>query len=423
MSTENIDRADAKNRNHLAMEAKEMLKRVEEDFPDNPEAMRYFYDLLHTIFCEGKPLHEGDRLIGTMCIQVPEELIYAAGATPIRLCSGAYTFDQLGAELMPTKSCPLVKSTLGMLSSGSFPYLDSLSLVVNPTTCDQKKKAGEMLEDMGHKVYHLELPPTKDSEEAREYWQRSVKRFAHALKDVTGQKITKKGLKAALQKTGRAQEQYRRFYNLRKSARPMLFGKDAFVVTNAYFYDDVERWTEAVAKLNDELEARQEQGFSAAQRRAPRILFTGSPPIFPNLKLPILIEQAGGIIVADEVCSSNRMLYDTPVVDEWFLYDMIPALADRYLKPCTCPIFVPNTDRKRKLIDMAKAFAVDGIVYQTFAGCHLYDLEHRGIAAAMKEQGIPVLYVETDYSPDDMGQLSTRVEAFIESLKAVKRKK
>jgi benzoyl-CoA reductase/2-hydroxyglutaryl-CoA dehydratase subunit BcrC/BadD/HgdB len=28
-----------------------------------------------------------------------------------------------------------------------------------------------------------------------------------------------------------------------------------------------------------------------------------------------------------------------------------------------------------------------------------------------------MLYIETDYSPDDKGQMSTRIEAFLESLK------
>jgi benzoyl-CoA reductase/2-hydroxyglutaryl-CoA dehydratase subunit BcrC/BadD/HgdB len=35
---------------------------------------------------------------------------------------------------------------------------------------------------------------------------------------------------------------------------------------------------------------------------------------------------------------------------------------------------------------------------------------------------LPMLYVETDYSPDDMGQLSTRIEAFVEAIKGRKRR-
>ena len=150
---------------------------------------------------------------------------------------------------------------------------------------------------------------------------------------------------------------------------------------------------------------------------------TGSPPIFPNLKVPILVEQAGGIIVADEVCSSNRLLYDTVAYDEDNLNDIVPALADRYLKPCTCPCLTPNTDRNRKLEEMAKSYGVEGVIYQAFSGCLPYEMEQKQISKTLDEAGVPMLYLETDYSNEDLGQLSTRVEAFIESIKARRRKK
>jgi benzoyl-CoA reductase/2-hydroxyglutaryl-CoA dehydratase subunit BcrC/BadD/HgdB len=49
-------------------------------------------------------------------------------------------------------------------------------------------------------------------------------------------------------------------------------------------------------------------------------------------------------------------------------------------------------------------------------------MEQGGTADALSAKNIPMLYVETDYSPDDMGQLSTRIEAFLESIKTRKRK-
>jgi benzoyl-CoA reductase/2-hydroxyglutaryl-CoA dehydratase subunit BcrC/BadD/HgdB len=50
---------------------------------------------------------------------------------------------------MPAKSCSLVKATLGMLNSENpVPRVGKLDMVVNPTTCDQKKKANAMIEGM-----------------------------------------------------------------------------------------------------------------------------------------------------------------------------------------------------------------------------------------------------------------------------------
>ncbi len=411
------------NLSRQAREAENILDHITDRFDDNPHSMDYFYDLFRRVYCQGEELPHAEVLVGTTCIHAPEELIHAMGATPVRLCNGSHHYDQLGGDFMPAKSCSLVKATLGMLNSPNpVPRVGKLDLVVNPTTCDQKKKASAMIEGMGYPVYDLELPPSKESEESRLYWQRSVRQFALRLHQLTGNKLTRKKLKAAMAKTARAQSAFRALHNLRKSSPALFLGKDAFLVTNAYFFDDIDRWTEAVELLISELQQRQIDGFQAAQRKAPRILFTGSPPIFPNLKLPLLIEEAGGVVVADETCSANRMLYDMTAVDEWMVNDMLDGLADRYLKPCTCPIFTRNDDRQRRLQELAASFDVDGVVYQSLAGCQVYEMEQRSIADALAEKSVPMLYVETDYSPDDMGQLSTRIEAFIESIKARKRK-
>lgn len=403
-------------------EAAHALDQLEKEFPDNPETMAYFYDLFRRVHCEDAPAADGGPLIGTTCVQVPDELIRAAGGTPVRLCNGAHTMDQVGSDMMPTKSCSLVKATLGLLHSDLPAYLEPLKGIVNATTCDQKTKAGRIMEEAGYTVHHLEVPPSKGSEAGRQYWRDSIREFAASLPGLTGRKVTRKGLAKAILDNSRAQQAYRKLHRLRQEKPALLLGKDAFLVGNAFFFDDLERWTEAVEALVAELERRKADGFSAAQSRAPRVLFTGSPPVFPNLKVPVLIEQAGAVIVADETCSSNRMLYDAVTVDEWNLYDMVDAVADRYLKPCTCPIFTNDDDRKRRLLDLARSFDVEGVVYQAFAGCQVFEMEYRSINQALDEAGIPCLYIETDYSPDDVGQLSTRVEAFIESLKARRRR-
>lgn len=422
MESEREELAQRSTRLHLAMETEETLRRIKE-FPDNPSAMGYFYDLFKEMFADNQTLPTTKKVIGTMCVQVPDELIHAVGAIPYRLCSGAFTFDQIGSDFMPAKSCPLVRATYGMLHINESLWGDKLSGIVIPTTCDQKKKVAEQINDKSYSVVPLEMPSSKESDAARFYWQESVKGFALALQKITRQKLTRSKVHAAVAKKARATALYRKLYELRKADPSPMFGKDMLLVTNAYFLDDIDSWMEATKALIAEIEERKEQKFSAGNRKAPRILLTGSPPVFPNFKLPILIEQSGGIIVADELCSSSRLLYDSVAYDETNLDEMVSAIADRYLKPCTCPCLSPNTDRQRKLVDMVKDFSVDGVIYQSFSGCLPYEMEQNRISRVLEQQGVPMLYIETDYSPEDQGQLSTRVEAFIESIRFRKRKK
>jgi benzoyl-CoA reductase/2-hydroxyglutaryl-CoA dehydratase subunit BcrC/BadD/HgdB len=424
MDNERLRRVRKTTRLHLAMEAEETLQRIE-DFPDKPGAMQYFYSLFRDTYNgNGTPALPGTKkIIATMCMQVPQELILAAGAYPLRLCSGANAYDQIGAEFMPSKSCPVVKATIGMLHVNQSLWGESLSSIVIPTTCDQKKKAGELLGDMGYSAYNLEMPSSKDSDLARFYWQEAVKQFVLDLQKITGNRITAKKVQGAIAKITDAGGLFRKLYELRRNTTPLILGTDLFLVNNAYFFDDIDSWRPAVAALIKELEERKVKKIRVTNRQAPRILFTGSPPIFPNFKVPILEEQSGGIIVADETCSSTRLLSDSVAYDEVGLNDMVPAIADRYLKPSTCPCLTPNSDRIRKLVNMAREYGADGVIYQALSGCLPYEMEQKLVNQTLTQEGIPMLYIETDYSPEDMGQLSTRVEAFIESIKARNRKK
>ena len=419
-----IEDPKTRHRRHEAMEAVKVLESLRNDFRSSLESMEYFYELFDRVYCKGEKLHATDKpAVGTLCIQVPYEIIYALDALPVRLCNGFHTDEQAGGEFMPAKSCSLVKATLGMLEYEDLPAVEKIDMIVHPTTCDQKTKTISMIEDMGHPMYHMEFPRVKESEESREYWRRSVRKFTKDIQKELNRPLKRKKLKEAIRKVGRAQIAYHRLNELRKAHPAPMLGKDMFLITNAFFFDEIERWTEAVEKVADEVEAGVRAGESAAGKRSPRILYTGSPPIFPNLKLPMMIELADGVIVADESCSSNRLLNDMVSVDEWFLYDMVDGIADRYLKGCTCPIFTRNDDRIRRLKDLIGQYDVEGVVYQSFAGCQVYEMEQRSVQAAMEELGIPMLYVEADYSPAQGGQLSTRIEAFIESLKVRRRRK
>ncbi|MFK5856770.1 MAG: double-cubane-cluster-containing anaerobic reductase [Bacteroidota bacterium] len=419
--TDRYNRVKKTSTIHYNMEVNKILAEIVDDFPDNPERMKYFYDKFK-IPDGGESIYpKGKKIIASMCIHVPIELVIALDAIPVRICSGAYSADAAGSDLLPAKTCPMVKSTMGALFLDMLPGNAKPDLVINPTTCDQKKKIGEMGEEVNKEFYTLEVPPTKDSEEARQYWQRVIKKLIKKLESVTGNKLTRKKLKRSIHAVANAQSEFRRFMSLRKGS-PVIYGKDALLVTNAYFFDDIHSWTDNLKKLNDELEERKKNELTVSGKKAPRILLTGSPSIFPNMRTPIIVEIMGGVIVYEEFCSSSRMLYDTVAVDEWFLYDMIPGIADRYLKPSTCPNFTPNDDRIRKIMKAMKEYNVDGVVYQTFTGCQLYDLESRRISRQLEDAGFPVLNIEVDYNPEDSGQLNTRLEAFLESIKDNNRK-
>ncbi len=408
-----------------AREAAACLRALTDSFDTPPAAMAYFFNLFETLHVQRQPLPRDHRpVFGSTCIFAPIELFQAVGARSVRLCNGSYHFDQIGADFMPAKSCPMVKATLGMLSSSSpAPDFGDLHAIINPTSCDQKKKSAHIMESMGHTVYNLSLPNDKDGDANRTYWRHSLRAFAKWLEQATGNRLTASKLKSSIHTIRRAEAVYRELDAFRTDHPSVFLGSHAFLVAQAFYFDDLDSWISAVEALNLELAERRNQKINAAQRKAPRVLFTGSPPSFPGLKLPLLIEEAGAVIVADETCSGQRLLHDIPAIEAWNTGTMIDNLADKYLKPCTCPIFPSPHDRIRRIRTLIDQYKVDGVVYQALSGCQVYEMEQTAVAKAMQDDKVPMLYVETDYSPDDKGQLSTRVEAFLESIKTMKRKR
>ncbi|MFT7824268.1 MAG: 2-hydroxyacyl-CoA dehydratase family protein, partial [Sulfurimonas sp.] len=249
-----IETPKQRQNRHKAMEAAAVLDKIKHDFKAPPKAMDYFYDLYERVHCKQESLHADRAKVGTMCIQVPSEIIYALDAVPVRLCNGFYTDDDIGSDLLPAKSCPLVKATVGQFSSNNFS--DKPDVIVSPTTCDQKAKSGAIIEDIGYAVFDMEFPRTKESEESREYWRRSVRKFTKELSADLNKKLTKKKLKAAIKKVGYAQHLYHQLNVLRKHTNAPILGTDMFLVTNAFFFDKIDNWIEATTALLKETEQR-----------------------------------------------------------------------------------------------------------------------------------------------------------------------
>ena len=75
-----------------------------------------------------------------------------------------------------------------------------------------------------------------------------------------------------------------------------------------------------------------------------------------------------------------------------------------------------NDARSEVIKDFVREYQADGVVDIVLSGCHTYAIETNKIKEASKEAGVSYMSLETDYSKQDVGQIRTRLEAFIELL-------
>jgi benzoyl-CoA reductase/2-hydroxyglutaryl-CoA dehydratase subunit BcrC/BadD/HgdB len=405
----------------LSPTVREVASRIAEEVDSmaagNPgiAGMKYFYDLARGLYTTRvdelrAARASGRKLVGVFCNFVPEELVLAAGAIPVRLCSGCQEPIATAEEVLPRNFCPAIKSSLGMLMAGS-PHFSLADVLITPTTCDGKKKMAEVLAE--HKpTWVLEVPHTTVTQPARELWLSEIRNLKKNLEEFTGNRITKKALRAAIELTNRRRALIRRLYEVRKRENVPIWGRDVLLATNLWFHDDPERWIRHMELLCDEVEAKKE---GVRDANAPRVLLTGSPVILPTWKIPRLIEESGAILVADEICTGAKVVWDPVYVVDWSMDEMILSLADRYLMN-SCACFTPNRARIERLLQFVKDFKISGVLNHVLMGCYIYAIEGRHVEKSLMEQGTPMLTIETDYSTEDVEQIRTRIEAFIEMI-------
>lgn len=357
---------------------------------------------------------KGGKVVATYCVFVPEEFVWAAGAIPVGLCAGTQFSVPLAEEILPRNTCALIKSSFGFKLGRICPYVQASHLIVGETTCDGKKKMFEILNQY-QPVYVMEVP-NKKTKLSRDLWLGEVIAFKDVIEKLTGNKLTVNKLTQAINSVNERRRALQRLYNLRKVRPVPISGKDALLVTQVSFYDDVTRCTTQVNALCDELDKRVASGKGVAPANAPRILISGSPMAIPNWKLHHILETAGAVVVCEESCTGTRFFSDLIEQNQSTLDGQLKTIADRYMQ-IHCACFTPNSERLDDIVKLAKEYQVDGVVHYNLQFCHTYANEAFQAEKRMEKEGIPLLRIETDYSDEDTGQLKTRVEAFLEMIR------
>jgi benzoyl-CoA reductase/2-hydroxyglutaryl-CoA dehydratase subunit BcrC/BadD/HgdB len=137
--------------------------------------------------------------------------------------------------------------------------------------------------------------------------------------------------------------------------------------------------------------------------------------VIPNWKVPSIVETRGAVIVCEESCTGTRLLTGATEVNGDGLDAQLKAIAERQLKThCAC--FTPNDERIEDIIRLSQEYNVNGVIHCTLKFCQAFNVEGEKVKRALDREGIPLLRLETDYGEGDTGQITTRIEAFLEQI-------
>jgi benzoyl-CoA reductase subunit C len=357
---------------------------------------------------------EGKKIIGYVCSFVPLEIITAAGCIPFRVRGDIHEPITTGDTLLETIVCPYYRSCFDLSVKQKY---DFLSGMVIPHGCDSMVRSYSAWSySLPYPYFHFVNIPTVCDESSFEFFNEELNTFRKSLGKFTGKAITDENLAQAIRIYNENRDKVRALYEFRKADPPLISGKELTMVLTVGSSLPIGESNTLLDQVLADIKRREKSPL----KKGPRILIDGA--CLDNIELIKLVEELGGNVVADTICNGARDYF--PRTDAGG--DPIDALARRYLDKVNCP----KTYRENKtgtfegdiasrfgdIGAYAKEFKVNGAILYIYKYCDPFGFEVPARKAYYKSINVPLLHLEDVYSAGTMGQLRTRIQAFLEMI-------
>jgi benzoyl-CoA reductase/2-hydroxyglutaryl-CoA dehydratase subunit BcrC/BadD/HgdB len=341
----------------------------------------------------------GRRAYGYLCTYAPLELLHAAGFSPVRLTQSSGPVSLAEAHL-PSFSCALARTVTEQMLRGGLDFLEG---VLFTHTCDTLQCLADIWR-MAAPRFHvltLSMSTVMGGAADKAYLLTELQRLADRLETTYGCRVTREGLLASMA-----------LYNTQRRLLSELYERSSHVsalqawsLVQAGMLMPVEEHVALLQRFLQDL-----PGQAELVGRGPALVVVGA--ILDDPLIPQLIDELGGRLVGDDLCSGSRY-WDTLVDEEREPFD---ALTERYIRRAPCPAKrVAGQSRPQRLLDLVRARGAQGVVFAQLKFCDPHAFDYVPLSRALDAANVPHLLLETDVGVS-AGQVRTRLQAFLEML-------
>lgn len=349
----------------------------------------------------------GGKVIGYLCSNLPEELIYAAGILPVRLLGSNEPENITRPYIFQAGFCSFARDCFAQALQGRYKYIDG---IIFSHCCPH---AREVFLDWQRHVpvaysYEIQSPMYLQNPHAGQYLVQELAEFHQSLEQWMGKTISAAAIDKAIEIYNTNRRLMAEITATMKSDNPPLTEVEAAEIALAGMLVDKKNHNLLLKEALKEVRKR-----SGAVCSGPRLMLLGS--VNNNIELIRFIDSLGGRVVIDDYCTGNRY-YQTDVVPE---DNRLAAIANRLITKPPCPL--KDLPERRRITHYAKLiddYKVAGTIYTMQRQCDAHGLDYPAVESFFKEKGIPMLKLELDNTVP-VGQFRTRIEAFLEMLTAI----
>ena len=355
----------------------------------------------------------GKKVIGYLTALGPVEIMTAAGVVPIRLKGNVSEAISKGDAYMESIVCPFVRNVFDAAVKGKYDFLDGMVL---PHQCDSIDRTNETWS------YTLKLPywhflnvPHVTDDPSITFMKEILRIFITTLEKFTGTKITDEAIANAVKAHNENRRLMRELYDLRKSNPPLISGVEMMKVLVAAMSLPVDESSALIKAVTEEVKERKPAG----DAKGKRIMIIGDQ--IDDIAVIDAIESTGACLVMDDLSLGAKMYWQ----DVDATADPVQGIAERYLRKLKIPTtFVGSADTYEGILEerfghmkkYVNEFKVDGAILFIYKYCDPYGFEVPAIKSYNEAAGVPVLYLEDEYSTSSLARVKTRIEAFLEMI-------
>jgi len=342
--------------------------------------------------------------IGWISIYTPEEILYAAGLIPYRITGETRTDTSKAGGYMHRNICSYVLSCLEEALDGEHDFCAGV-LMVN--ACDGRRRLYDVWRYFLKTpfVHLVDLPKSSDSA-AKIYYVQEFRHLINTLEREFRVRISDDALGEAIALCNETRTLLQRLYALRKQENPPISGSEAINIVKSGMTGLKKAFNRELSEL---LTLLREIPHRAKNGNRHRVLICGS--YFDQTEISEIIEQTGAVIVCEDISNGVKYFEGQVRTDG----DPVEALGEYYMEKATCARMVDSEKRFDHLWALVQEYGVQSVIYLSLKFCDTNMLDFPYIRQRLSEKGVPVLFLEPERTGTNIGQISTRIEAFMET--------
>lgn len=364
---------------------------------------------------------EGKACVAYTCENVPEPLLNLPGAFSVRLRAPRTGSMEMGTYYLTSFLCEYSRALLERAIEGGFNFADC---IITPDGCTMMNRCVEnmeLLKTMDKEKFfyeYMEIPMKADDNGLNLYTLQCKNHILKPLGETFGIDTSDAAIRKSVAEHNRVCELIRAIGDFRKEEKPRITGYEYHIITLATYAAPKHLIIDKLEETLEELKSREpdeNNGFRA------RVAIVGSE--IDDVDFIRLVEECGAYVCIDRFCYGSLPGRNPIVLNDE--EDALTQVCRHYMNSIQCPRYMDTAKmnaRRAYVNDLAKEYNAEGIIYEQIKFCDPWAYERMmGSHILHDEYHYPVLSIDRPYNVGaSIGQLRTRVQAFVESLEIKK---